>query len=257
VPFWIRTVLVYLSIAAGLIAAFGVGWETGANLVILAAGMLPGIIKHSPRLFLGLQRLKYYVANTETIWEMAIQFHGPMELSRLDKLIQELLAHDPKGSQLLQRSSSRYLLRYNRIFTIEFEFIDLVEHSLHNHGTAAASPAMHMMLFEQRIGFRSSRAILEHSLVPLIERISVALKPESTSYALKVRFIGSNPFVGMYLQQLKPELVRDFQFEFVLPNSGPRDYVQVDRENLVVWSDSLESFRRGALSGLTFSAGTR
>jgi hypothetical protein len=61
----------------------------------------------------------------------------------------------------------------------------------------------------------------------------------------------------MYLRQLKPELVRDFQFEFTLPAAEPGDYVRVDRGEMVVWSGSLESFRRAVLAGLTFSAAAR
>lgn len=256
-PFWLRATIAYIVVSVLLVAGFGTDLPTSVGLVILACSAIPSIIRRSPKLYLAFQRARFYLLNTETTWELALQFRGPADVDKVSAFIQMLVAGDPQGTTLLQSSTKRWLLRYRRIFTLEF----LVNESDEiNSGQALPTgmPAsVDVTLFEQQVGYRRSKAMLEENLIPLIEQLRDALHPDSSSYALRVRFAQANPFFGMYLEHLAPALVREFQVEFTLPSGGPGDYVRVDREKMVVWSGSVECFRRAALAGLTFSAAAR
>lgn len=256
-PFWLRLTLAFVIISCLLLWGFGADLQTGISLLILAAGVVPAIIRHSPKLYLRVQYFRYYLANTETTWDLALQFRGAIDPSRIDEFLEGLARRDPQGTLLLQSSSDRRLVRYNRIFTLEFLLSEEETVDIGASRPTGDLRRVDVTLFEQQVGFRRSKSMLEESLIPLIEQFRNAMHPDSSSYALRVRFTGANPFVGMYIQQLRPELLRDFQFEFTLPAAEPGDYVRVDRTKLVVWASSLESFRRAALAGLTFSTAAR
>ena len=255
--FWAGVVLAYVIVGGALVAVFGVDWRTGLDLLVLTGAIIPVIIRRSPRLYLAVQRARYYIANTETTWELALQFHGAIDRAKVEAFVRSLLEADPKGTTLLQSTSDTYLVRYHRIVTLEFVLSESDAVTAGQEAPTGDVRSVDVTLFEQQVGFRRSKAMLEESLIPLVERIRNALQPVSTSYALRVRFSGTNPFLGMYLQQLKPELVQYFQFQFTLPAAESGDYVKVDRDKMVVWSGSQESFRRAVLAGLTFSAAAR
>lgn len=256
-PFWLKATISWIVLLVVLVAVFGTDLPTSIGLVILACSAIPAIIRRSPRLYLAVQRARFYLLNTETTWELALQFRGPIEVAKVDSFIQGLLLADPQGAALLQSTKERWLIRYRRIFTLEF-LVSEADGVYSGQLEPSGNPqSVDVTLFEQQVGFRRSKAMLEGSLIPLIEQLRDALHPNSTSYSLRVRFAKGNPFFGMYLEHLAPELVRDFQVEFALPSGEPGDYVRVDREKMVVWSGSVDCFRRAALAGLTFSAAAR
>ncbi len=256
-PFWLRLTIFTIACGILLIWAFGFGWQTGISLFLLFAAVLPPIIRNTPRLYLTLQRVWYYLKNADTNWELNLQFRGAFDRERIDAFVRKLIADHSSESMLLQESSGRYLIRLNRIFTVEF-VLGPADRVLTGHGKADGEVhALDVTMFEQQVGYRRSKKMLEETLIPFIGRLRGDFVPVSSHYALRVKFEGTNPFLGLYLQHLKPEAVKDFQFTFTLPQTAPGDYVRVDKAKMEVNASEIENFRRAVLAGLTFSAASR
>lgn len=253
--FLIRITVLYVVLACGLIWISGFEWRTALDLLVLAAGLLPEVVRKSPRIYLAVQRLGYRIANTATTWELNCQLRGKVEWSQVEAAVRKLVAEHPNDSAVLTGTGTRFLIRYRRIFTVE-----VLAHAPENVMAAIADDCgelfgVDVAVFEQQVGFNRSQEMLEDYLLPLVEQFRDALAPRSAVYSLRVRFSGANPFIGMYLQQLRPELIRSYSVDFRLPASAPQDYIHVDQEKMIVVSnDSIEGFRKSALASLTFSS---
>lgn len=259
--FWLRLGLIY-ALLAGLLGGLSwlllKDWQTGVAVFLLAANLLPIVVQKSPRLFLWWQRLKYTVLNTETTWQLSLQFRGRFDVDHLDRAIRRIIAEDPHTSEVLQATPTQALLRYRSLFTVELRARQS-DAAITGFGDPDSSGedvrSIDVNVFEQQVGFRRSKQMLEQFLIPLVEMLKETLTPESCVLALQVTFPESNPFVGMYLQQLRPELIRSYSIDFRLPSSAPGDYIRVDKDKMVVvTTGSPDRFRRSALEGLTFTS---
>lgn len=252
--FWIRTVAVFLIVAAGLIWVFGFDQQTGLTLVFLLVGLAPSILNHSPRLYLRLKQLHYWLTNANTTWDLSLAFEGEFDRPTVANLVDQLVAESKGETRVLEATDARFLLHYKRLFIIEL----VLGPGFAPIGTGPdrkmAFTSLSVAVFEQQIAYRRSKQILECILVPLMERLKDRAAPKTGRYALRVRFEGVNPFLGLYLQQLRSQSVRDFQFEFSLPDSTASEYVRVEQREMVVNAQSVDGFRRSVLAGLAFGA---
>jgi hypothetical protein len=248
-PFWLRVLILCAILVALLLSVFGLNWQTVISVLGVLSGAIPEVIKRTPSLYLPAQRFRYFLLNAETTWELGLRFGGDFSSIEVDALLKQL-ATAPNEVQVLERSDKRWLVRFQRVFTVEFLLTD------EKGGTQSrgpSSPFLYVTVFDQVVSYRRSKKMLEDSIIPLIEFVREKLHASAAVYTLRVRFEGPNPFFGMYVQQLKADLVSDFQFEFHLPSSQPNEYVRVGRDDIEVVAQSPERFRRAALAGLTFS----
>lgn len=254
-PFWFWLTLGYLVFAGALIAAFGFDLQTGLNLLFLLIPFLIALVKHLPRVYLFLQRLRYQVTNQETIWRLSLEFYGTFDADRIQGLVHELVQENREQNSLLQSARYRHVLRYGRTLTIELALDegDLgVPEAVGDSGQRLAITVM-----DQRVGYRSSKRVIERTLVPLFERMWNELKPERGKYTMSVAFEGPNPFFGLYIQQMSLDQVREFTFVFTVPTANRSDYVRVEKGDMTVVSSTLEGFRQAAMACLAFSAPAR
>ncbi len=255
--FWLRLALIYVILSGGLILVLGLEWRTGVDLLIIAAGFIPAVIRQSPRLFLSWNRLRYVVTNAETTWDLNIRMRGDFDPGHVERFVHRLALEHPGETEVLQSGSLRFLMRYRRLFTVELVLGHGDEHSGEWEVEGSKSKSLDITLFEQQVSYRRSRRVLEDTLIPLVEQIRNEFSPSSTNYSLRVRFDGTNPFFGLYLQHLRPDLVNEFQFEFKLPLSQATDHVSVSKTAMVVTSTSIEGFRQGVRAGLAFQPPSR
>lgn len=253
--FWLKVAIGYVLAAAALLAAFGFEWRTGLDLLVVALGFLPVVVRQSPRLYLLWNRLKYGILNTETSWDLSLQFRGNFDEAKVETFVHRLALQDAGATELLPSSPTRYLLHYRRLFTVELALGPAYESLAQpDEQPSADREALDVTVYEQQVSYRRSRRVLEDVLVPLFEELVTEFSPTSASYSLRVRFDGNNPFFGLYLRLLRPDLVNEFQFEFQLPQARKGEYVRVNKTDMVVTATTVQSLRRAVLAGLTFSA---
>ena len=255
-PFWVRITALYVLTVSGLLVAFGLDLRTGVELLIVTLGLLPPIVRQSPRLYLAWNRFKYAVLNKETTWDLSLQFRGRFDREHVERFVHRLALENAGETEVLDSGDKRFLLRYRRLFTVELQ-LGPGDEVLAGIGSASAEfVTLDVTIYEQQVSYRRSTRVLEHLLIPFIEQLKSEFVPESVAFSLRVRFDGNNPFFGLYLQQLRPDLVSEFQFEFQLPASRSGEFVRVNKNDMVVSARTVESFRKAVLAGLTFSGAT-
>ena len=254
--FWFKLALAYMVGAIALIWLVGKGSIDGRtllDLVLLAASFLPPTIRHTPRLYLELVKLRYWITNHETKWRVSVQLTGAFASVDMDALVQRLVSEAP-GSTLLQGADRLWLIQYK----------DEVVLKLHWERSMAAIqgallPAKQAEQFtistsRQNVSFRGSRRMLEEAIVPLCEGIIATVRPESGTYTLDIEFDGANPFIGLYLEQLAVDKVRAFSLECALAGLPADSYVRISLNGMTVVTSSLDGLRRGALMCLGLSS---
>ncbi len=256
-PFWLRITALWVLLVSGLLVAFGFAWRTGLDLLIVTVGFLPPIVRQSPRLYLSWSRFKYALLNKETTWDLSLQFRGRFDRDHVEKFVHRIALENVGETEVLDSSDTRFLIRYRRLFTIELQLGPGDEALAGITHADARFATLDVTVYEQQVSYRRSRRVLENLLIPFVEQVKGEFAPESVSFSLRVRFDGNNPFFGLYLQQLRPDLVSEFQFEFQLPASRAGEYVRVNKDDMVVSAVTVESFRKAVLAGLTFSGAAR
>jgi hypothetical protein len=235
---------------SGLLLYFlGADWRTILDLLVVAGGLAPSVVQRTPRLYFAWSRLKYRLTNVGTSWNLGVRLNGDFHPADLERFARQLAADSNTKTRLLDLGHERVLLHYGGLFTIELMLTapDAIETSTADYSTLT------LAILDQQVSYRASTVMLEDTLIPLIERIQKFFPSSEALYSLRIRFDGHNPFFGLYVQQMRQDLITDFQFEFHLPSSEAREYVRVGKDQLTIVSGSLDRFRRAVISGLTFS----
>ena len=235
------------------VRVWGASWQTTVALLLIAGTALPQVVEKTPALYFAWTRLKYRVSNVATTWNLGVRLSGDFTSQAVEQFARQLASDASLQTRILEVSSERVLIHYNRLFTIEFL---LSPPDPFEPTTAAEFGTLNVSVLDQQVSYRRSTAMMEDSLIPFIERLQSAFPARTVLYSLRVRFEEINPFFGLYVQQLRKELITDFRFEFHLPSALPREYVRVGQDQLVIVSASLDRFRRAVNAGLTFTVVT-
>jgi len=259
VGFWLKVTAGYALLAGAIIWAFGLDVRTGLDLFLLVLAFLPPVVKQSPRLYLRWSRFRYWLLNKETTWDLSLQFRGAFDAERVDQFVHRLALERPGETEVKQAGPTRFILRYRRLFTVELSLgpgyealAGLYEQPAGN----ADYTTLDVVVYEQQVSYRRSRRVLEDLLIPFAEQLKDEFTPQSASFSLRVRFDRGNPFFGLYLEHLRPDLVNEFHIEFQLPAARKGEYARVNKDTMVVSAVSVEDFRKAVRAGLTFSAAT-
>lgn len=252
-PFWLKIVLLYVVLAVGLVLLLGFDLRTGLDLVILACAIIPAIIKKSQKLYLIYSRLRYYVRNIETTWNLTFSLQGHFDLASINNYVKNLVLSDPKCNEILSLSPTRLLIRYNKVFTIEFLVSENIDEIFSPDFTPVDAEVLHVTILDQQISYYRSKVIIEEVIIPLFEGIHNEFKPDKAKYTMKIDFERGNPFFGIYMQQLSLDSVREFSFIFTIPSGNKEDYIKVEKEKMTIVSPSLNGLRRAALTALAFN----
>lgn len=249
IPFWLLAAVTFVIIAALFIRVWGASWQTNIALLLIAANAIPHIIKQTPRLYFAWMRLRYRITNVTTTWALEVRLTGDFRPQDVEAFARNLASVRGTQSRIIDVSKERMMMHYGGLFTIEFLVSppDPMEQSNVDYNTLTVSS------LEQQISYRRSTTTMQDTLIPLIEKLQKSFPSTDALYSLRIRFDGFNPFFGLYVQQMPPELITSFQCEFHLPSAEAREYVRVGKDSLFVVSHSLDRFRQAVTSGLTFS----
>ena len=253
-PFWLRAIVLYCLVGFGLVLVVGLDWRLGLDLLVLGAGLLPAVLRNSPRSWLFLKRIQYWITNANTSWHVSLSFSGSFEEGQLRKFVRKLAEAEKDSVRILEDNGTRLLFHYQRLFVVELALRPSLDEAALDTARSSQYGVLSFALLDQHVGYRRSKDVLEKVLIPLVERLKEALPSSSGRYAMRVAFEGLNPFLGLYLQQLRTADVRDFGLEVAPKGASADEYFRVTLRELVVHSGSLDSFRRNALNGLAFGA---
>lgn len=253
-PFWLRLLLLYVLLGAALSYLAGIDWRLALELFLLAAALMPAIVRHSPRAWLLMKRAHYWLTNASTAWHVNLLFAGEFRDSQLRNFVRELSTQDGGSTRILEESDGRVLLHFRRLFVIEIALRSQFAVPGAESSNGREYEALTFTLLDQHVGYRRSKDVLENALVPLVEKMKEKFTPVAGNYAMRVGFEGVNPFLSLYLQQLQSAEVRGFELELATPGAAREEYFRVTLRELVLNAGSLEAFRRQALNGLAFGA---
>ncbi len=254
-PFWLRLTVGYIVLATILVAAFGFDLQTGINLLLLLVPFLTSLIRHLPRVYLFVQRLRYLITNRETVWRLSIEFQGTFNGERIRGLVHEIVQEDPKENSLLRSAADHHVFRYRRTVTVGVDLIRMDVAVPDEVGELGQTLAISIL--DQKVSYRGSKRMIEGILVPFFERLRDELRPDHGKFSMNVPFEGPNPFFGLYIEQMDLKQVREFTFVFSIPLANPGDYVRVEKTDMTLVSSSLDGFRRAAMTCLAFTPPTR
>jgi len=250
-PFWIIALIVLTVGCALLVNFFGAAASTWINILLLAAALGPEVLRRTPRLYLAWTRFKYYLLNRESIWSLNCEFGGVFKERDLESFLTSLIADKSVTIAILNRSPDEVMITF--------------DHRVHARLSLSNSPSGHdadfqardysslsLAILDHQISYRKSIETMDRVILPLIERLEHAFNCLSRKYALRIHFDGTNPFFGLYAQQVNIDRVREFTFIFTLPRVRNDDYVRIEKNEMIIVARSQSDFRASTLAGLAF-----
>jgi len=254
-PFWLRLTVGYAVLAVILVAAFGFDLQTGLNLLLLLVPFLTSLVRHLPRVYLLVQRVRYWITNQETVWRLSLDFQGNFDGERIRELVHGIVQENPEENSLLRSAADHHVFRYNRTVTVGLDLVRLDVAVPDEIGESDQTLAISIL--DQRVSYRGSKRMIEGVLVPFFERLWNELRPDHGKFSMNVAFEGPNPFFGLYIEQMNLDQVREFTFVFTVPTANQGDYVRVEKTDMTLVSSTLDGFRRAAMTCLAFTPPTK
>ena len=243
---WI--VVVFVTATVGLFWSFGAGFRTLFEIALVVLGLVPAVVKATPRLYISWTKARFWIGNVSATWDLSIRF----QKFAGDATLNELVGHIQRrmiGTTILVQSDVRAVLRTRR-FVIEVSAQAAQMHM------GLQDPELALSIAPVTVGYRDSTRFLEQQLLPLIESCRDALGARWASYSLRVDLPEHNPYVGVYLQNIPLTPMQEFRIQFALPDATETKIV-VGKERLTVISDTLEQFRRAVGAALAFRVPVR
>jgi hypothetical protein len=238
---WIA--IIFVTATIGLFWAFGAGVRTIFEIALVVFGLVPAVVRATPRLYVAWTRARFWAANVPATWDVNVRFQRFAQGSTIETLAR-YIQHRSAEVTLLARNDARIVLRTRR-FVVELSGPS---------GTAESLPLedeLSISVAPITVGYRDSTRFLEHDLLPLMESCRDHVGARWASYSLRVDLPERNPYVGVYLQSIPVAPLQEFRIQFALPTAKDTKIV-VGRERLTVISDTLEQFRKAVGAALAF-----
>lgn len=233
----------FVSAAVALLWTFGATLRTLLDVGLVVAGLVPAAIRATPSLYLKWVKSRFWVANMPATWELSARFEQFHDGSTVESVLTSIRKIVPDSS-ILAQSQTRIVVRTRR-FVLEISEPVVASNASENEENIALSVA------PVTVGYRDSRRVLEHQLLPLVEAVRNDLGARMASYGLRVDLPEQNPYLGLYFQSFKTIALQEFRVQFALPTSAATKVV-VGKERVTVISDALEQFRQAIAAALAF-----
>jgi hypothetical protein len=239
--------LVFVVAIVVLVLWFGPTAQTLVSAILVSVPLATLVIQRTPQFYLPLKRLWFSIQNTPATWDVSVRFTTSDEVP-LRRIAERLLSWSEHESKLISSEGGRFVLRVLRRFVVE------LHSGREGVGTANDSEdyTFHVSISPFTIGYRTSKQLIETELVPLLEFIRSQISPSRVVYALRVQLPGDNPFLGLYLEQMKLHHIQDFRIEIQIPTRTMSSKVTVARDRMTIVADTLENFRAATTTALAF-----
>jgi hypothetical protein len=220
-------------------------------IAIIAAG-IPWAVKLAYEHFDGFNlltnRIVLWLFNREVSWEMKAHFEGDYNQSDIKGVINAMKKTMPT-MKIIQEGGSGA--------TISFPILGVVINlSLARVRTEEDEFVTELVLAVQRliVPFRHNTKIL-HSLTSLIEDvIRKTVEPKNEKYEFKAFFVTTNPYLGLFLRQLKVSNTPRINIEFRDKEGVNEGKVAVSSDKVSLVARDLSSFQALSRKYITLSS---
>lgn len=220
-------------------------------VAIIAAG-IPWAVKLAYEHFDGFNlfanRVVLWLLNREVSWEMKAHFEGDYNQSDV-KLIVSAMKKNVPTMKVIQEGNGEV--------TISFPSLGMVINlSIIRVRSGEDEFVTELVLTLQRlvVPFRHNTKIL-HSLTSIIEDvIREAIQPDNEKYEFKAYFMTTNPYLGLFLRQLKVSNTPRLNIEFRDKGGVTDGRVAVSSDKVSLVARDLSSFQALSRKYITLSS---
>jgi len=206
---------------------WGASWQTTVALLLIAALHFPSH-REDPALYFAWTRLKYRVSNVATTWSLGVRLSGDFSSQAVEQFARQLASDASLQTRILEVSSERVLIHYNRLFTIEFllSLPDPFEPT-----TAAEFGTLNVSVLDQQVSYRRSTAMMEDFPNSVYRTVTISVSCQDGALLPASKFEEINPFFGLYVQHSKG-MITDSGLSFIYHPHFPANTCALDKINL-------------------------
>jgi hypothetical protein len=231
-----------------------IGWITGA-VVPLVGFLYNQLQKRSLRVFLLTNKIRSLFSSRILTWSLSANLRKQnLTPDVLEGITRELL-EDNKGHAKIK---VKQVSRNDSIIEIDpGPTIDLA----YTPGSFTADidededkwPYVQVTIRNYRVGYRQADHVIRHEILPVLETIANVTQAVESKYTFNIEFDKErNPFFGLYVAQLPPEIVSKFFIRLTVDNYGPNSTVLVSESNVSINTRTQRALQNLALEFLTF-----
>jgi hypothetical protein len=223
------------------------GWL--ALLLGLFLTLGPSFVRRNDRLVLAWTRLRYRLRGSPSLpWNLSVELRGDFSDA-------QLFDHVEAGLTEILRDRLRLIqprpVNGLRLAVDGLGFVELVLDDVNE----LDATAMRIDFTGLRVAPHEAERVLLREILPSIQKIEQAVPGmlREQSWSLRVKIDPStNPFLGLYLRDRKPEEVLTFRASLPSP-AFPADRVDIDKESLYLSASTSDGFTVLVRDFLTFS----
>lgn len=247
-------VLVWALITKSSSLIEAIGWISGA-VVPFIGFLYTQLQKRSLRIFLLTNKFRSLFSSHPLTWSLSANFkRQDLMPEALEQVSQKLL--DDNGGKA--NIKVKRITRNDSIIEIDpGPTIDLT----YTPGMFIADadedddkwPYIQVSIRNYRVGYRQADQVIKREILPVLETIANVIQAVDSRYTFTIEFDKErNPFFGLYLAQLPPEIISKFFVRLTIDNYGPSSTVLVSDSNVSINTRTHSALQNLALEFLTF-----
>lgn len=199
----------------------------------LIGNLLQFLYHKYEKYYLFVQKLKFWILNKTTYWNLSMQFQLDDDTEAKQKVMHDVFSF-LRSKEFVEvyrdLPHSKTLLMNGTVYKLSLDLSDNV---------------FFIQSTDQKVPYRDAIKIIETDLLKLTEIVEKQAKLSACKYALVVKFKEiSNPYLGLFLKRTKDKKIRVFNCVIDYSVDNNRNTVSIDLDSISVIAQSREEFRR-------------
>jgi hypothetical protein len=200
------------------------------------------------RVFLFVNKVKYFLLNTATFWDLDIEYKGRFDKSFLEK-VKDIVQQNFDNKKVI-REASRALTVLADGININVELSGEVE-TVSND--VLYYQDVDITLKDIRSSFREAKNIVNR-MVSVLGSIDKEVGFEDSKYCATIKFKKYNPYFGLYVKRLKLKEIDSFTCLFNIEQSkSESNKVLIAKDSISITTKRIASFQSLSLKYLCLS----
>lgn len=213
-------------------------WINGTLILGWGLVIIQAIYNRGDKLYWWVQKLKYFIINPDTQWDLTIRYFSKNISTELLPLVQNGLI---KAAKLDRPIIKNYSLNCFEIRADELN----IEVALDEDNNF-----LEVFFTKIPVSFRGSQRTIEQRIVPILEEIENKTSILEKTYWLTVYFGDINPYFGLIMRRIKPEQVAEMNIQI---GNREEENISITKQKLTIKNKSLSALQDSARKYLTLS----